>query len=93
MNFYVNKYKYLLIEINNGIATIVLNRPKSLNSANMRLHWEMGEIWKDLDEDKNVKVIIVTGSGKAFSVGGDFEMVENMTKDVTVLYQVNKFLN
>jgi enoyl-CoA hydratase len=90
MNFYVNKYKYLLIEINNGIATIVLNRPKSLNSANMRLHWEMGEIWKDLDEDKNVKVIIVTGSGKAFSVGGDFEMVENMTKDVTVLYQAFK---
>jgi len=87
---YVEKYQHLLIENNNGIAKVTINRPSTLNSANMRLHWELSEIWKDLDKDPKVNVIIITGAGMSFSVGGDFDMVADMTKNFEVLYEVFK---
>jgi len=84
-------YRHLLVERRaNGVVLITLNRPQTLNSANIRLHWEMGAIWKDIDADPMVKVAVVTGAGEAFSAGGDFDMVESMSKDIKVLNEVFK---
>ncbi|PRX57087.1 enoyl-CoA hydratase/isomerase family protein [Flagellimonas meridianipacifica] len=65
-------YENIYIEEDNQIATITINRPKKLNALNKQTIAELHEAFKELDEDKDTKVIIVTGSGeKAFVAGAD----------------------
>jgi enoyl-CoA hydratase len=75
-------YQHLLFERrSHGVLLITLNRPERLNATNDRLHWELTQIWKTIDDDNETRVAVVTGAGKAFSAGGDLEMVEaNATK-------------
>ena len=71
-----SSYQHLLIEKNDGIALVTLNRPEVYNATNFQLHKELSIIWLDLGKDPEVRVIVVTGAGTAFSAGGDFEMIE-----------------
>ena len=64
-----------------GILRIQFNNPKSLNSVNAGQHSELARIWGDIDRDPEVKVVIVTGAGEAFSSGGDFGIIEEMAGD------------
>ena len=64
-------YETLLYERSNGIAVLTLNRPESLNSVNTRMQAEMKEVWDDIEQDKNIRVIIITGGEKCFSAGAD----------------------
>ena len=65
-------YENIYIEEENQIATITINRPKKLNALNKQTIGELHEAFKELDEDKDTKVIIITGSGeKAFVAGAD----------------------
>ncbi len=65
-------YQHLLIDIDQGVAKVTINRPEVYNAVNHRLHGELGEIWRDLDRDPEVRAIVITGAGdKAFSAGGD----------------------
>jgi enoyl-CoA hydratase len=64
-----------------GVVVITLNRPDVLNAANVRMHREMSEVWAVVDEDDAVRASVVTGAGRAFSAGGDLEMIEQMTVD------------
>ena len=73
-----SKYQHLLIEIDQGVAKVTINRPEVYNAVNHKLHGELGEIWRDLDRDPEVRAIVVTGAGdKAFSAGGDLSMLEH----------------
>jgi enoyl-CoA hydratase len=60
-----------------GILWMTLNRPEVLNAADKRLHTELVEVWNTIDRDPAVRVAVVTGAGRAFSAGGDLNMVEN----------------
>jgi enoyl-CoA hydratase len=65
-------YENILAESNSGIGVITINRPTKLNALNKATIVELHEAFKAFDADKNVKVIIVTGSGeKAFVAGAD----------------------
>ena len=65
-------YDNIISEVNNGIATITINRPNKLNALNKATIQELHNAFKEANEDKGVKVIIVTGSGeKAFVAGAD----------------------
>jgi enoyl-CoA hydratase len=64
-----------------GILRMRFNNPKSLNSVSHDQHTELARIWADIDRDPEVKVVIVTGAGDAFSSGGDFGMIEQMADD------------
>jgi enoyl-CoA hydratase len=71
-----------------GVLLITIDRPEVLNAANERLHREFSEIWSVVDADDTVAVSVITGSGRAFSAGGDLEMIERMTTDhATVVEQ------
>ncbi|MBI4191764.1 MAG: enoyl-CoA hydratase/isomerase family protein [Betaproteobacteria bacterium] len=71
-----SSYRHLLIEIDNGVAKVTINRPEVYNAVNHRLHGELAEIWRDLGRDPDVRAIVVTGAGdKAFSAGGDLAML------------------
>lgn len=64
-----------------GVVVVTLDRPDVLNAANVRMHREMSQVWSVIDEDEDARVALVTGSGRAFSAGGDLDMIEEMTVD------------
>jgi enoyl-CoA hydratase/carnithine racemase len=65
------QYKYLAVDNKDGITTVTLNKPETLNSVTPDIHTELEYIWIDLARDPEVKAIILTGAGRAFSAGGD----------------------
>jgi enoyl-CoA hydratase len=83
-----DEYQHLKIDLKpNGVLFVTLNRPDVMNATNARLHWELTQIWKTVDDDEKAKVVLVTGAGKAFSAGGDLEMIENMTGNPAAVAQ------
>lgn len=52
-----------------------------MNAMDFDLHHDLGSIWGLIDVDPAVNAVIVTGEGRAFSAGGDFEMIENILTD------------
>src|SRR5215813_12614333 len=85
-----NSYQHLLIDKKDGIALLTINRPESLNATNFRLHNELSRVWLDLAEDDEVRVAVITGAGRAFSAGGDFEVVEKSMGNLDVVSQTMK---
>jgi enoyl-CoA hydratase len=76
------EYKHLLFERRkNGVLLITINRPEVLNATNDRLHWELTQIWLTIDADPDTRVAVVTGAGRAFSAGGDLDMVQANATD------------
>jgi len=63
----------LLLEVADGVATLTLNRPESLNSLNLELKVELRETLAKLAEDAAVRAIVLTGAGRAFCVGQDLK--------------------
>lgn len=72
------------------ILRIVMDNAGKLNSADSSMHFELAQIWRDIDADPNVSVAIITGAGKAFSSGGDLDLVKEMSEDFTTLTRVWK---
>lgn len=74
----------LLFEINElGVAIIKLNRPKALNALNLQLRIDL---WKTIERfatDDAVKVVLITGEGRAFCVGGDINEMDPKRKAFT----------
>jgi enoyl-CoA hydratase/carnithine racemase len=54
-----------------GLATITLNRPEKLNAISLRMHRELQDACRELADDPDVRVVVVTGAGRAFSAGAD----------------------
>lgn len=52
-----------------------------MNTADAVMHQELVQIWRDIDADTSINAVIITGAGKVFSAGGDFEMVEAIATD------------
>src|ERR671925_653880 len=82
-------YKHLTFERKpHGVVLITIDRPDVLNATNDRLHWELTEIWRTLDADDGARVAVVTGRGRAFSAGGDLDMVDANARDPKRLARV-----
>ena len=54
-----------------GVATITLNRPERLNALTFEVYRELTDLFAALRDERNVRVVIITGAGKAFCSGGD----------------------
>src|SRR5204863_10073844 len=63
--------KSFLYEQRDGIATITLNRPERLNAITFEVYRELTDFFAILRDDKDVRVVILIGTGRAFSSGGD----------------------
>lgn len=59
-----------------GVTLLTINRPQVLNATNARLHYELSRVWKDVADDPQSRVVVVTGAGRGFSAGGDLELLE-----------------
>jgi enoyl-CoA hydratase len=64
-----------------GVLRITMSNPGKLNAADQAMHFELAEIWRDIDRDPAVRCAILTGEGTAFSAGGDFEMIQRIVDD------------
>jgi enoyl-CoA hydratase/carnithine racemase len=77
-------WEHVLLDKKDYIATITLNRPEKLNAFGGRMRQEIEEVVSDVCTDQDVRVIVITGAGKAFCVGGDVtEFVSGETKALT----------
>src|SRR5262245_26730312 len=85
-----NVYQHLIIDKQDGIALITMNRPEVYNATNGRLHYELGRIWLDIGTDDAVRVAIITGAGKAFSAGGDLDLIEGFLGDAAAIANTMK---
>ncbi len=72
-------YKNLLYEVNNHVALVTINRPEKLNSLNNETLDELESCFKEIKNDKDVYVVIITGSGeKAFVAGADISELNKL---------------
>ena len=77
-----SEYQQLRFERrDNGVLLITLDRPEKYNAADEQMHGELARVWADISADPQTRVAVVTGAGKAFSAGGDLEMVKRMAGD------------
>jgi enoyl-CoA hydratase len=63
----------LLIEERGAVRVVTLNRPEALNAANEPLHIALQSVWQHLAADRDARAVVLTGAGRAFSAGGDFQ--------------------
>lgn len=76
----MSEYENILYENDNGIAIVTINRPKSLNALNTATMEKLSLLLDQMTKDKEVKVVIITGSGdKAFIAGADITEMRFMT--------------
>jgi enoyl-CoA hydratase/carnithine racemase len=66
-------FKEIILKKENQIATITLNRPQKKNALTYRMTVEMLAAIDDIGRDHNIRVVVLTGAGEAFSAGGDFK--------------------
>lgn len=63
---------HFLLEVDSkGIATITLNRPERLNALTFDVYHELTDFFAELGAEQNVRVVVITGAGRAFCSGGD----------------------
>ena len=66
------------------VLRITLDRPERMNSLDFETHGELTRVWMVADADPEVNAIVLCGAGKAFSAGGDFDMVEKIMNDYSM---------
>lgn len=71
----------LKLEIEDGVARLTINRPDCLNAVDGALHTALSRVFIDLAERRDLKVIVLTGAGKAFCAGGDLDWMREAAAD------------
>ncbi len=77
-------YEYLLLEQDAGVVTLTLNRPEKQNALSQGLMAELRDAFDAIDKDPQVRVVLITGAGRAFSSGFDLspkELAADAPKD------------
>jgi enoyl-CoA hydratase len=77
----------LVVTADGPIRIVTLNRPADLNGLNRVMHQAMARVWTDIAGDTEARVVILTGSGSAFSAGGDFGYMQDNIDDAELRRQ------
>ncbi len=72
-------YEFLLLERDGGVATLTLNRPAALNAWNEQMRSELRDAVRALGEDDALRVLVITGTGRAFSAGEDVRGMKGLS--------------
>ncbi|MFH1242450.1 MAG: enoyl-CoA hydratase-related protein [Pseudomonadota bacterium] len=72
-------YKHILFEETDHIARITLNIPEKRNVLNLEIRYELLDAFRRVAEEDSIKVLVITGAGKAFCSGGDLGTMEGVT--------------
>lgn len=71
----------LQVEEDGPVRLVRLNRPGHLNATNHALHAGLAALWPQIDADGAARVVVLTGNGRAFSAGGDFDYMDGLIAD------------
>jgi enoyl-CoA hydratase len=71
----------VLVATDGPVRIVTLNRPAKLNAADVPLHEAFADVWDGLAADPDVRAVVVTGAGRAFSAGGDRAVLAAMGTD------------
>ncbi len=74
----------LLVEKQDGVATLTLNRPEQMNALSLELRWALKDALESIRTDREVGVVIITGAGRAFCAGLDLKEMGIANRDSTV---------
>jgi enoyl-CoA hydratase len=74
----------LTVTTDGPIRVITLNRPDHLNATNHALHAGLAALFPQLDADTKARVAVLTGAGRAFSAGGDFDYLDQLAGDAAL---------
>lgn len=83
----ISDYKALLLERDGGVLTVTLNRPETLNAFDEQMDIEMSRLFLDVAKDKETRVVVLTGAGRAFSAGGDIEHMQAVIDNPTLFLE------
>jgi len=79
-------YEILQLAVSEGIATVTINRPQALNALNTRFFLEMDAMIKQVSDMPDIRVMIITGEGKAFVAGADISEMVDMPPEQGVAF-------
>jgi enoyl-CoA hydratase len=74
----------LAIERRGAVHLVTLDRPESLNAVDLPMHRALQGVWHFLGDDPDVRAIVVTGRGRAFSAGGNLDHIVDLQRDRTL---------
>ena len=87
-------YRHLLLERRDHVATITLNRPEVYNALDLELGRELFHATLEVDEDAEVRCVVITGAGKAFCAGGDVKgFVDNLPRIGMLVKELTTYLH
>ena len=69
------------VDADGPVRLVRLTRPEQLNAVNDDLHLGLTQVFPQLSADPDARVAVITGEGRAFSAGGDFDLLDRMAKD------------
>ncbi len=69
------------VEVDGPVRIVRLSRPEQLNAINDELHLGLTKVFPQLSADAGARVAVITGEGRAFSAGGDFDLLDRMAND------------
>lgn len=82
-----SKYKFILVNKRNGICTIQLNRPDFLNAMNVEMAEEISRTLVEVEQDRKIVAIILSGNGRAFCAGADLGRMGSKPEDRFDMYR------
>ena len=83
------EFAEVIYEANQGIATITLNRPEKINSLTNQMHADLRSAFDLVDQDPNIRVILITGAGRGFCAGQDLADPETSLEDLSETLEKN----
>ena len=69
------------VEDDGAVRVVRLNRPEQLNATNHELHKGLAQLFPQIDADAEARAVVLTGNGRAFSAGGDFDYLDQLASD------------
>jgi enoyl-CoA hydratase/carnithine racemase len=77
----------LQVDDDGPVRIVRMNRPEQLNATNHGLHQGLAELFPQIDADPGARAVVLTGNGRAFSAGGDFTYLDELTRDESLRQQ------
>jgi enoyl-CoA hydratase len=75
------EYKNLKVDISEGVALVTISRPEAMNALNSAFFTEFNDLLNGIVKDDTIRVMVITGEGKAFVAGADIAEMVNMNFD------------
>jgi len=78
-------YEALDVQTRDGVCTVTLNRPEKFNAMSLPMRRELGDCFHEIAADTDIKVVVLTGAGDAFSAGGDINDFHGRAEEMHTL--------